>query len=113
MPKKLSHHCAVRVENYIYVHGGFEYPKTANLDTYVLNIQTRKWTVVPSKPDCGTPPDGHKTACAIWNNENLVVPTFDVNTTKTCTAILNIKTQIWSKLKEDKRHLIVGGTMGT
>ena len=109
MPKKLAHHCAAIVGDHIYVHGGFELPDIPNYDTFVLNLHSRQWKTISSRPNCGQPLKNYTTTCAIWKGVNLVVPTFDTKTMKCCTAILNLKSEKWTQLKEDKRNYIVGG----
>ncbi len=114
MPKKLSYHCAVQVDNEIYLHGGFEFPNITNSETFVLHTPSKTWKIISEHPDCGIPPFGYMTVCALWKNNSLVVPTFDTRTEKPCTAILNVKSGTWTKLKEDKRHaLLVGGTVAS
>ncbi len=114
MPKKLAFHCAVRVGNDIYIHGGFEYPNITNRETFVLHTWDKSWEIIPGQPDCGTPPSNFMTTCAIWNNHSIVVPTFDIETRKTCTAIFNVEMKMWSKLKVDHRYrLLVGGKLGS
>ncbi len=114
LPKALAYHCAVKVDNLIYIYGGFEYPDIPNRDTYILNLKTRTWqTISASQEDiCGEPPPYRKTTCATWNGDNfLIVPTLDIKVMESCTAILNLKTRTWSALRNDKRNLVVDGTI--
>ncbi len=112
MPKNLINHCAVPIGNKIYVHGGFESKNAANRETFILDVPTKTWETISVGPDCGIPPVDYMTTCAIWNNQSMVVPTFDTKTENTCTAILDLKTNTWTKLKVDGRHqLIAGGSL--
>ena len=112
IPKKLAYHCAVTFGQSVYIHGGFEFPDIPNFQTFILHLPTKTWRVIDSEPDCGSPPPYATTTCTLWKNEYLIVPTFDIGTMKTCTAILSLNTEKWTKLNDDQRHLVVAGGIG-
>ena len=109
MPKKLVYHCAISFGNVIYIHGGFERPDIPNYDTFIFNLDTKSWKVTSDRPNCGKPKAYRMTTCAQWNRVYMVVAAFDVTTEKSCTAILNVETERWTKLDEDNRFPVAGG----
>ncbi len=108
MPKKLAYHCAAMYGDNIYIYGGFEYPSIPNGDTFILNLKSKLWEVVPSQGACDYPPIWVQ-ICDIWKGEYLVVPTYNFKTFSPCTALLNLKSKKWITLKEDKRNSVVSG----
>lgn len=109
MPKKLVHHCAMRRGNLIYIYGGFEWPDIPNYETFIFSLKTKSWRALNSRSDCGVPMAHERTTCAFWKNIYFVVASLDITTKKSCTAILNLETERWSKLHEDIRYPIVSG----
>ncbi len=111
MPKKLAYHCAIKLENKVFIHGGFEWPDIPNYDTFVINLETKKWQTLPERPRCGTPPAFYKTTCTIWHETKLVVPTYDNIKRKSCTAILDLEYYKWAEVWNDNRQPTIGGQL--
>ena len=58
-------------------------------------------SVFPCKPS-------HLIQCKLYQNESVIVPS--TKTKKPCTAIFDLKTRIWRKLRSDIRETFINGT---
>ena len=121
MPKAISYHCAIKYDDKVVIHGGLEWPKQPNLDTFILNLSSMKWTSVPTNIPCGVPPvfpinytdpndmpqPFYRTTCKLWDN-HLIVATFDSIKNSSCTSALNLKTLNWHKIKDKRKPTLHG-----
>ena len=125
MPKSLAYHCAIKYDDKVVIHGGLQWPKQPNMDTFILNLGLNQWTHVPNKIPCGAPPvfvqkfpvnstsrhdipqPFYRTTCEIWNH-HLIVATFESERNSSCTAALNLKTFHWQKVKDMRKPLLHG-----
>ena len=125
MPKKLAYHCTLKYEDKVIIHGGLEFPRQPNMDTFILNLDSKQWIKVADEIPCGRPPifnpvlpinstslddipqPFYRTTCNIWHT-NLVVATFDYDNNESCSAILNLIDLQWKKIKDPRAPLIHG-----
>ncbi len=58
---------------------------------------------------CGNVSIFYSAKCEMRNQNEIIVPTFDAKTNKPCTAIYDLKSKNWTKVKSDQRSNPKGG----
>ncbi len=124
MPKALAYHCAILYNDKVIIHGGLQWPKQPNMDTFIFDLSYNQWTTVPNKIPCGAPPvfdtthskhldkipqPFYRTTCEMWQN-HLIVASFDFANNASCTAALDLRDFQWHMVK-DLRQPVLHGTL--
>ncbi len=108
MPIKRAFHCALVIEDVMFIHGGIEHHEDpiSSTESVLYDFNNDSWSSIDAKFPCPPQPGGIKAQCSLWENNTIIVPSHNHNG-EPCTAILDWKQKTWSTLKYDSRELNV------
>ncbi len=113
LPNGLAFHCAASFgndSNKIFLHGGMTSDEEFNNHTYEFDIVTQQWNILSMELPCGIGIPFENTQCAIMN-EMVIIPTYSITLKRSCTALYDLKKQIWLLTKKDQRQPLVYGRL--
>ena len=111
MPKALAYHCALQYHHHVLIYGGMEWPDIINLDAFLFDTNTRTWSNLNGRPDCGIPPKYFKPKCARWTDDHVLISTFNTLNNNTCNSVFDIPTKTWTTKENPMPKVpISGGT---
>ena len=93
LPRPMLNHCMTMLSNDLIVID-------SNLDSFYLNFSQSKWRQINSEFPCDNVNQTRMT-CNAFDDRFVIVPSVDKGAS--CTAIYDIKTDIWTRLENDIR----------